>query len=178
MSLFYTTFFKVWARYFVWNLKGYIWNSTQISCLYLENVLFLYKVETLGTLRFKISLVFLKWPAATSSLLDWTCTQALSNMHQTCCLTMSCHRPLQMGIVYVNADLQIQYMPRIMQGQHFLMFVVVRCSSVLGKFSGLFQVSLHPKNYSCSSWFVVAWCVCPYPLGLLHWYRGNDMTCA
>ena len=31
-----TLFFNVWVRYFVWNFKGAMWNSTQISDPYIE----------------------------------------------------------------------------------------------------------------------------------------------
>ena len=31
-----STSFNVWVRYFVWNFKGYLWNSTQISYPYID----------------------------------------------------------------------------------------------------------------------------------------------
>ena len=139
MSLLDKTFFNVWARYFAWNFKGYLWIATQNALPTHLKVWFSYKVRDTRAFRWKSLEAFLKWSPATSGLLDWTCTQALSNMHQTCCLRMSCHRPLQMGIVYVNTDLQAPYIPRIMQGLHFLVWC---CDEMVFRLTQIFRVTL------------------------------------
>ena len=51
--------FNVWVRYFVWNLKGTLWNSNKISYPYIERVDFIHRWN-LRALRFKSSYVFLK----------------------------------------------------------------------------------------------------------------------
>ena len=52
--------FNVWVRYFVWNFKGYLWNSTQNILPIHWKMRFLYRVDILKALRFKSSLAFLK----------------------------------------------------------------------------------------------------------------------
>ena len=54
--------FNVWARYFVWNFKGYLWNSTQNILPIHWKMWILFTSENLRALRFKSSKVFLKRP--------------------------------------------------------------------------------------------------------------------
>ena len=54
-SIIECTSFKVWVRYFVWNFKGYLWNSTQNNLSILWNIWFLYNFEILRALGFKSS---------------------------------------------------------------------------------------------------------------------------
>ena len=42
-----STSFNVWARYFVWNFKGYLWNSTQNILPIHWKLQFLYNIEIL-----------------------------------------------------------------------------------------------------------------------------------
>ena len=55
-----STSFNVWVRYFVWNFKGTLWNSTQNILSIHWKILFLYNIEILRALRFKSSYSFLK----------------------------------------------------------------------------------------------------------------------
>ena len=59
-----STSFNVWVRYFVWNFKGTLWNSTQNILPIHWKIWFLYNMEILRALRFKSSEVFLKRPPA------------------------------------------------------------------------------------------------------------------
>ena len=62
------TYFNVWSRYFVWNFKGTIWNSTQIH----SKIRLLYNVVILRAFKFKSSYAFLKLPlVAALSVRDW-----------------------------------------------------------------------------------------------------------
>ena len=55
-------FFNVWVRYFVWNFKGSLWNSTQnITPIYWK-MRFLNNIGISRALRFKSSYAFLKRP--------------------------------------------------------------------------------------------------------------------
>ena len=58
---------NVWVGYFVWNFKGYLWNSTQniLPIHWKMWILFTAAGENLRALRFKSSSVFLKRPPAT-----------------------------------------------------------------------------------------------------------------
>ena len=56
------TSFNVWVRYFVWNFKGYLWNSTQHIFPIHWKICFLYNIAVLKTLRFKSSWALLKCP--------------------------------------------------------------------------------------------------------------------
>ena len=47
--------FNVWVRYFVWNFRRYLWNSTLKILLMHWKIRFLYSVEILRALRFKSS---------------------------------------------------------------------------------------------------------------------------
>ena len=49
-------------RYFVWNFKGTLWNSTQNILPIHWKIWFLYNIEILRALRFKSSYAFLKRP--------------------------------------------------------------------------------------------------------------------
>ena len=57
-----STSFNVWVRYFVWNFKGTLWNSTQNIIPIHWKIWFLCNFEILRALRFKSSYVFLKRP--------------------------------------------------------------------------------------------------------------------
>ena len=57
-----STSFNVWVRYFVWNFKGTLWNSTQNIFPIHWKVWFLYNIEILRALKFKSSYMFLKRP--------------------------------------------------------------------------------------------------------------------
>ena len=57
--------FNVWVRYFVWNFKGYLWNSTQNVSPIHWKMWILFTGENLRALRFKSSQVFLKRPPET-----------------------------------------------------------------------------------------------------------------
>ena len=48
-------FFNVWVRYFVWNFKGNLWNSTQNIFPMHWKISFSYKIEILRALRIKSS---------------------------------------------------------------------------------------------------------------------------
>ena len=48
-----STSFNVWVRYFVWNFKGTLWNSTQNILPIHWKIRFLYNIEILRALRFK-----------------------------------------------------------------------------------------------------------------------------
>ena len=52
----------MWVRYFVWNFKGTLWNSTQNILFIHWKIWFLYNIEILRALRFKSSYSFLKCP--------------------------------------------------------------------------------------------------------------------
>ena len=52
----------MWIRYFVWNFKGTLWNSTQNILPIHWKMRFLYNIEILRALRFKSSYAFLKRP--------------------------------------------------------------------------------------------------------------------
>ena len=54
--------FNVWARYFVWNFKGYLWNSTQNILPIHWKIQFVHNVEILRACRFKSSYMLLKHP--------------------------------------------------------------------------------------------------------------------
>ena len=57
-----STSFNVWVRYFVWNFKVTLWNSTQnITPIYWK-IWFLYNIEISRALRFQSSYAFLKRP--------------------------------------------------------------------------------------------------------------------
>ena len=58
------TSFNVWARYFVWNFKWYLWNSTQNVLAIHWKIPFLNNVEFLRALRSKTSQTFLKFPTS------------------------------------------------------------------------------------------------------------------
>ena len=56
ISMLYNTIsFNVWVRYFVWNFKGYLWNSTQNILLIHWTKWILLTGENLRALRFKSS---------------------------------------------------------------------------------------------------------------------------
>ena len=57
-----TYIFNVWVRYFAWNFKGTLWNSTQNILLIHWKIWFSYNIEILRALRFKSSYAFLKRP--------------------------------------------------------------------------------------------------------------------
>ena len=57
-----STSFNVWVRYFVWNFKGTLWNSTRNIWPIHWKIRFLYNMEILRALRFKSSYEFLKRP--------------------------------------------------------------------------------------------------------------------
>ena len=59
-----STSFNVWVRYFVWNFKGTLWNSTLNILPIHWKMWFLYDLEILRALRFKSSYPFLKCPPA------------------------------------------------------------------------------------------------------------------
>ena len=59
---------KVWVKYFVWNFKGYLWNSTQNIIPIHWKMWILFTGENLRALRFKSSYVFLKRHSETLSL--------------------------------------------------------------------------------------------------------------
>ena len=54
--------FNVWVRYFVWNLKGTLWNSTQNILSVHWKMCISFTDENLRALRFKRSYAFLKRP--------------------------------------------------------------------------------------------------------------------
>ena len=54
--------FNVWVRYFVWNFKGYLWNSTLNILPIHWQMWILFTGEKLSALRFKSLYVFLKRP--------------------------------------------------------------------------------------------------------------------
>ena len=54
--------FNVWVRYFVWNFKGTLWNSTQNILPIRWKIWFLCNIEILRALRFRSSYAFLKRP--------------------------------------------------------------------------------------------------------------------
>ena len=56
------TSFNVWARYFVWNFKGYLWNSTQNILPIHWKIQLVHNVEILRACRFKSSYMLLKHP--------------------------------------------------------------------------------------------------------------------
>ena len=56
------TSFNVWVRYFVWNFKGYLWNSTQNIIPIHWKIHLLFNVENLTALRFTSLYAFLKRP--------------------------------------------------------------------------------------------------------------------
>ena len=60
-----STSFNVWVRYFVWDFKGTLWNSTQNILPIHWKIWFLCNFEILRALRFKSSWVFLKRPQIT-----------------------------------------------------------------------------------------------------------------
>ena len=62
------TSFNVWVTFFVWNFKGYLWNSTQNIVPIHWKVRFLYNVENVRALIFKSSCAFLKRHPAWSYL--------------------------------------------------------------------------------------------------------------
>ena len=55
-----STSFNVWVKYFVWNFKGNLWNSTQNILPIHWKIWFLYNIEILRAFRFKSSYTFLK----------------------------------------------------------------------------------------------------------------------
>ena len=55
------TCFNTWARYFVCNFKGYLWNSTQ-NVLPIHWPIWYSNIELLRALRFKSWFPALKWP--------------------------------------------------------------------------------------------------------------------
>ena len=56
------TSFNVCVKYFVWNLKGYLWNFTQNIKAIHWKIRFSYNVENSRALRFTSLFVFLKCP--------------------------------------------------------------------------------------------------------------------
>ena len=56
--------FNVWVTYFMWNIKWYLWNSTQNILPIFWKKLFLQNVEFLRALRFKSRDTFLRCPEA------------------------------------------------------------------------------------------------------------------
>ena len=60
---------NIWLRFFVWNFKGHLWNSTQNILPRHWKRSFLNEIEILTVLRFKTSYAFLKRPA--EPLWDW-----------------------------------------------------------------------------------------------------------
>ena len=62
------TSFNVWVRYFVWNFKGNLWNSTHNILPIHWKIWFLYNIEILRALRFKSSYAFLKCPPGSTSI--------------------------------------------------------------------------------------------------------------
>ena len=56
--------FNVWVRYFVWNFKGDLWNSTQNIIPIHWKMQILFTGENLRALRFKSSQVFFETPPA------------------------------------------------------------------------------------------------------------------
>ena len=59
-----STSFNVRVRYFVWNFKGTIWNSTQNILPAHWKIWFLYNIKILRALRFKSSDAFVNTPGA------------------------------------------------------------------------------------------------------------------
>ena len=57
-----STSFNVWVRYFVWNFKGYLWNSTQNILPIHWKIPSLYNIEILRALRFKSSYAVFETP--------------------------------------------------------------------------------------------------------------------
>ena len=60
------TSFNAWARYFEWNFKGYLWNSTQHILPIHWKIWFLHTTKILRAFRFKSSYAFLKHPLVSS----------------------------------------------------------------------------------------------------------------
>ena len=56
------TSFNVWVTYFVWNFKGYLWNSTQNILPIHWKVRFIYNVENVKALISKSSGAFFETP--------------------------------------------------------------------------------------------------------------------
>ena len=65
--------FNVWVRYFVWNFKGTLWNSTQNILPIHWKLYILYTDGNLRALRFKSSYVFLKCPLIYVVPQPWEC---------------------------------------------------------------------------------------------------------
>ena len=57
-----STSFNAWVRYFLWNFKDTLWNSTQNIFPIHWKIWFLNNIEILRALRFKSSYEFLKRP--------------------------------------------------------------------------------------------------------------------
>ena len=86
--------FNVWVRYFVWNFKGTLWNSTQNILPIHWKIWLLYNIEILRALRFKSSFWFLKRPPAdtfiymcvTMKSLPWQMPSGKVRQHHPCFL--------------------------------------------------------------------------------------------
>ena len=63
--------FNAWVRYFMWNFKGNLWNSTQNIFPIHWKILFLYNIYILRVLRFKSPYVFSKHPLEMGSDILW-----------------------------------------------------------------------------------------------------------
>ena len=62
ISIFYQNHIFQWARYFGWNFKGSLWNSTQNILPIHWKMWILFTGENLRALRFKSSWMFMKRP--------------------------------------------------------------------------------------------------------------------
>ena len=78
-----STSFNVWVRYFVWNFKGNLWNSTQNIWPIHWKILFLYNIEILRALWFKSSYAFLTPPPPPPGATYLSCGFFWSNENTT-----------------------------------------------------------------------------------------------
>ena len=83
--------FNVSVRYFVWNFKGTLWNSTQNLLPIHWKMCTSFAGENLRAVRFKSSEVFLKWPQIScmawwlkSNSIQDTCTMKLTKLTFKC----------------------------------------------------------------------------------------------
>ena len=69
------TSFNVWVRYFVWNFRGYLWNSTQNILPIHWNITILWNIEIWRALRVKSSYAFLKRPCCLNRCMEQICVR-------------------------------------------------------------------------------------------------------
>ena len=107
--------FNVWVRYFVWNFKGTLWNSTQNISPIHWTMRILYTDENLRAIRFKSSYTFLKRPhislvrcsvpptirAALYDVCPQTCSLMLTDIH-VCCSRFWSYHTLKNSAVMIN----------------------------------------------------------------------------